>query len=29
MSDLEAGEQFYAGLLGFPVVERSDRGGVL
>src|SRR5436305_4890553 len=30
MNDLEAGERFYAGLLGFPVVERwSERGGAL
>jgi catechol 2,3-dioxygenase-like lactoylglutathione lyase family enzyme len=28
MADLEAGEQFYSGLLGLPVVERwSSRGG--
>src|SRR5256885_16933364 len=30
MSDLEAGERFYSGLLGFPVVERwSARGGAI
>jgi len=30
MNDLEAGERFYAGLLGFPVVERwSSRGGAI
>src|SRR5947209_20169646 len=30
MNDLEAGERFYSGLLGFPVVERwSERGGAL
>ncbi|TMB77847.1 MAG: hypothetical protein E6J46_07875 [Chloroflexi bacterium] len=30
MADLEAGERFYAGLLGLPVVERwSDRGGAI
>src|SRR3989442_3782156 len=30
MGDLEAGERFYSGLLGLPVVERwSSRGGAL
>src|SRR5947199_8251377 len=30
MNDLEAGERFYAGLLGFPVVERwATRGGAI
>ncbi len=30
MSDLEAGERFYSGLLGFPVVERwTSRGGAI
>ena len=30
MLDLEAGERFYSGLLGFPVVERwSSRGGAI
>ena len=30
MADLEAGERFYAGLLGLPVVETwSDRGGAI
>jgi catechol 2,3-dioxygenase-like lactoylglutathione lyase family enzyme len=30
MSDLEAGERFYAGLLGLPVVERwTERGGAV
>src|SRR5256885_15171093 len=30
MSDLEAGERFYSGILGFPVVERwSARGGAI
>src|SRR5258707_15579511 len=30
MNDLEAGERFYSGLLGFPVVERwTSRGGAI
>src|SRR2546425_12654771 len=30
MGDLEAGERFYSGLLGLPVVERwSSRGGAI
>ena len=30
MTDLEAGERFYSGILGFPVVERwSARGGAI
>jgi len=30
MNDLEAGERFYSGILGFPVVERwSARGGAI
>ena len=30
MSDLEAGERFYSGILGLPVVERwSERGGAI
>ena len=30
MNDLEAGERFYSGLLGFPVVERwTERGGAI
>src|SRR3989442_14749800 len=30
MADLEAGERFYSGLLGLPVVERwSARGGAI
>ncbi|TMF29766.1 MAG: VOC family protein, partial [Chloroflexi bacterium] len=30
MADLEAGERFYSGLLGLPVVERwSSRGGAI
>src|SRR5438046_9390348 len=30
MNDLEAGERFYSGILGFPVVERwKSRGGAI
>jgi hypothetical protein len=30
MNDLEAGERFHAGVLGFPVVERwTERGGAI
>src|SRR3989442_7889702 len=30
MADLEAGERFYSGLLGLPIVERwSSRGGAI